>query len=818
MIGTLYNKFMDNCIDKNCSFADGIYNNHFSFSHIISGTIDDTANHRIDNVRAFRDATTDVFIKNYFSDEKIRFLFLDYTFHMINSIINVKINDYLIKNDQFPLMGNEKVEVVFKGGNVMNIFFKKSMDSGIFDAYKNVSLTNVKRAFDRMGFRNVSDKIMDIDSNNETYGDFLNQIKKKFKISDVDYSIYINSSNYARFILIHGGVVNLLADALSEISILFEMIFSNSHIPYNEDYTSKVNNYDKYHEKNTFIKELNKAKAILIDERFESYIEHINEISTKKIKHNDPTSFDILSIHDNSLPIDSFDNIYYKSIITVLGEIDRNIDIIKRVLSAGQHSLFNLITYLQYIQTIRYITNFYAIKKNDQQLVLNEKMIKQLISKYLYRKQSNLLEINFYDVEKHKTFISDLVQELSNLKNIKKYEQYFTGLDTTRYVYELKDIKNENIKISKRYAIILSSNNNPTRQTRLLQTSDKMYHYITFNNIIHIRHKTVTHFDLMRIKFNVVVDDGAMYKNGKPSSVSIPSEFIDVSIPSYDDGGLKNHMQYDSYTINYEYDDPKTGSHCISINAYDPHELFHDIMYVVFKQNYNAPWLATKYEKRIIRTIYLGMTLAYDEYINTNNDSQLNIYLELLKISDEMLMYIESNGSIDYPYKTVAKFISKNYPDKTYIIEEFESINKKLLYVPYEYLLVIDERYRNIEPILQTIILFGYLMFKKSDHKFKILNKFRKDYGFVEYDTSDTIHAKTVESEMYNNMKTFLKIILNYGAPLFYLYKNISAIIKQLRMTGGNNMISNRNVVDYPKCSVQKYTQSKHDYISLLST
>ena len=93
---------------------------------------------------------------------------------------------------------------------------------------------------------------------------FFKKLKDNFKISDVDYSVYIDCDDYVRFIAIYNGVVDILANVLNEICNNFDsMIYSRQKI----DITQMAfipDTTDDVDTDNRFKKEYNNLKNLYI--------------------------------------------------------------------------------------------------------------------------------------------------------------------------------------------------------------------------------------------------------------------------------------------------------------------------------------------------------------------------------------------------------------------------------------------------------------------------------------------------------------------------------------------------------------------------
>jgi hypothetical protein len=90
-IPNLLNDSIFNDIDPR-SLIGNISMKAFTFIHELSGTKNEFIPSATDNVRGFRDITTDVFTNTFLSDDKTRYHFISYTYHMINTYTNKQLS------------------------------------------------------------------------------------------------------------------------------------------------------------------------------------------------------------------------------------------------------------------------------------------------------------------------------------------------------------------------------------------------------------------------------------------------------------------------------------------------------------------------------------------------------------------------------------------------------------------------------------------------------------------------------------------------------------------------------------------------------
>lgn len=338
----------------------------FSFTQNIM--TDENSPLKKNNARIFPDISTDAYTKNILIDEDNRYLFLDYTFHCINSNLQIYINDYLYSNDKTSLFDGEYIYFVFKGGNVMNYFVQVFLDN-FAETFNNVNLSEPNKIY----------KPRYLSGDTATYSEFFSKLKDNFKISDVDYSIYINTESNTRFVTIYSGIIKILAKVMDDISNGFDDIFDDKidvSIRDNEiiNTTDSVNDNDA-----EFDYHFDLIKKLLLD------------------KHND-SEIDPLSLTK------CFD--YYDTLIN-------NIPIVST-------KIFVLIKYVQYLQSLIYFSD--ELKLNEiRDNIQNLQSIVEIINK---NKFINIANSDFYNKIKVNKMLETIVQQLKenvgkkNIKNL----------------------------------------------------------------------------------------------------------------------------------------------------------------------------------------------------------------------------------------------------------------------------------------------------------------------------------------------------------------------------------------------------------------
>lgn len=751
-------------------FLRQVIENDFSFTHELCGTKDESSKFVTDHVRFFRDMTTEAFVNIFLSDKQTRFRFIDYTYHTINSALQTKINEYLCANHQVPLNGDEGLYFVFKGGNVMNFFVEAMVDGGIEQLFDTVRLDSVDW-LEEYGIDNIDlTKTDDAGNPIVTFKQLITFIKTKFKISDIDYSIVISGANYARYTLIYGGVVKILADALRNVANIFNMMFETRPDDGKIEITKDV--------PHTAIKEID-----------ENYRELKNMLSHPYIAQYIESVLKEKPYEEKSVPI-SAQIIEYVHLLITLDPLDK-------VTVEDQINLESIITIIQYLQTIGYLKHLGLFKPMVREKFSATLAIMQnMLNDKLRLKQLAVQETNFYSPVKIEGFITDLANRLNkefdkSAGSIKKYEMYFTGLEMIEDSYEMtKRVEAINVDISDRRDMIVCSSNNTLMQIKNKECEDSGRHYVTFNNIIYIRQPVSVCFDLMRIKFNTTCNE-VFTKNKVAQRLSIPSEFIDVSIPRYQDTSLGMFLKHDK-VYDMRYTDETTD---VSLVSYDLEEICSDLQYVLFEQNYYCPWLDRKYEKRLFRLMFMLACCAHDEDLEhdsapdndvMDHDQQVEYIdeysgklLRVVQFIDKILTYATSDDKTidEFPIDDAKDFLVFD-PSLT-PLHEIKNIIPKSAHLHIYQLICIKPEYQFYEMIIKSAIIFSLMNKTTVDIAFTFINKNRTHYNYIPHQDSD---KNTVVKEYIKLYIAMLKVIVDIGIKSYHIFRTLRVITRYAKL------------------------------------
>jgi hypothetical protein len=673
----------------------------FSFSQNIM--TDENSSLKKNNARIFPDISTDAYTKNILIDEDNRYLFLDYTFHCINSNLQIYINDYLYNNDKIGLFDGECIYFVFKGGNVMNHFIQVFLDN-IVEAFNNVSLSEPNKIY----------KPRYLSGDASTYSDFFSKLKDNFKISDVDYSIYINTASNTRFVTIYSGIVKILAKVMDDISNGFDDIFDGEvNMSIRDD--EIINTTDSVNDN---------------DAEFDNHFDLIKKLLADKHSDNEIDPLSLTKCFD-----------YYDTLIN-------NIPIVST-------KIFVLIKYVQYLQSLIYFSD--EIKTNEiRDNIKNLQSIVEIINK---NKFVNIAKSDFYNKSKVNKMLESVVSQLKENVGKKKYKGSVNKIK--EYVL-VREPTIENIKITKKSDTIIICENNPNDQYYYYDTSNKRYHYTSFNATINVENKfTRVHFDLMRIKFNLSTTDNLfIVNNNKQTDYQIPSEFIDVSIPYYDDPSRKLFFDHISDGVTKIKLDSSSIGRDILINSYGLNDLYEDLEKIIFAQFNYIPWADSKYNKRLIRMIYMGIVSTY-----YHSPEKLPIFLDLLRFTEDSLDYVNGVTSIETFAQNCKKFILSTSDENQEIVYILNSIkiNYPSIY-KIDDLIQVKDKYKIIKSTIKFIILYTITSKYSLVEQRKFISRMRSDASLVQHDSDAMI------TDSYDQYKKFAQILIDYGYQIYFVY------------------------------------------------
>lgn len=366
----------------------------------------------------------------------------------------------------------------------------------------------------------------------------------------------------------------------------------------------------------------------------------------------------------------------------------------------------------------------------------------------------------------------NIIQKIKLIRENPNTNLIFNNLESRQKINEDNEIdiikKSDNISYSTNDINLYNTSNYSDKQ---------YYHYITYNNTVHNEHPMyVRKFDLFRIKFNISIIKPIIEIDGKiKEKFNIPSEFVDVSIPSFSDINRKNFyneiqeeginiLNYSQSSTNYFW------------NTYSIHQLFDDLVNILFGPTI-IPWYDAKYDKRIIRLL-----LLFSFYkIEKTNCNWICFLTDILKLTNKLYIYTQSKDipiNDEFFLTSIKPFILgpksinvyDNEKSKTILNYTLDNIYYKLNNLGYNHIIKIDEYYKDFELIIRFLIFYSYSMKKYCFTD--VFNNIRQLAGLLPYEPGKTRIFNDVEYNIidYNNLKfiELLKVISNTICVLLF--------------------------------------------------
>ena len=711
--------------------------------------------------RLFRDTATDAFTGTILQDNVKRYSFLDYTYHKINSDIQLFINRKLIELDIEPLYNNEVVHFIYKGGNVMKEYgdniFSNLMKKNKYRSEQNIDyiIHNIPKSDDVI-IEYLRNNINF--TNNEKIKDHIIAIKSKLTTSDIDYSVIIAAETSTRFLAIHKIILDILAKSLYEISLLFDDLLIRKTIVFNDDIKNEI-----YKEDTSITDELIssknkllKIKSMMHDAIYTDKTHLENEIYYLKDKYGDEN----FSVRNNILTILNIYHIF-ETIIYILRE--------KNKLKPNDK-------YNKYI-------NFFVSKtitlKNKVDMMINYK--KYIVTTTDFYNEDNINEIK-----------RKFVESMNKIDHDKQYyETFFEGRGYLIYNYKRSGTKAnaDEIEIKKKNNSIITSVNCSHDIYKQGRYGNKLNHYITFNSIINvIQGQVVINFDLIRSKLNIIINNFLRVQEGKcnmyeyanekctfkPSDMptKIPSEFIDISIPRY------NAMESDYKRVINHYTIANFGNNTqnVSLYTYTLMELYEDLINVIFVKNYYCPWNDQKYSKRLIRAIFFHASHSY------LNDKNLDSILLIGLLAQNVLQTIKQNN--DEQYNKLDEYLKLFFVGNNWDIfmENFEL--EEMDQRPFLEIMI-KKKYRMMYIIILDIVLFYNISKKNNIEYIRVLNLFRSFYGYIKIDQD----IDTFVNSYKKYFEEMLSTIVSMAFTMYYLFNDEAY---EDIISGGDNIYTNK--------------------------
>lgn len=712
--------------------------------------------------RYFKDKTTDIFTKFFLADDKLRWMFVDYVFNSFNSIITLKINKLLLEKYETYLYPEEKIYLVFKGGNVMNFYY--SLLKNQIDKYKIINCD-----------LEISNGLLLKDINK-----YLKELENNFQISDVDFSLYIECKDYVKNEKISNCCKIIILDVMKDIINNFDDYFNsiNGHV---EPELSEVIIEKTDDELNEYFDDIIFLIDKLTKEQFDTSIhlgEGINDtIELIKSIHQLTKLYDLCERKALEFGFDINDKLVL--IADLINDIlTKKFNNIKANKFYTSNKIENFISALKTLyQNEKFCVKFkdqYENQKHNISIFVYEGLkdvninIEPRKSAIVYTRQNlkRPLKILSSDFKKihyityNGTILKDRFSGISNfdlfrvkfnvqVDNINEYSISFLPDTNAQQNYDLLvnilQIKQDEVnKINKDLV------------SRGL-TGDKQI----FNSFSELRDL----FDLHNIGLNIIDKKHTL----------IPSEFIDISIPNYTDKtaihfieSIQDELSYLQTTID---------NNLYFTNCYSQIQIYDDLCVVLFQQNTFFPWDDKKYEKRIKRLITM---LIISNLEDIDGVYKIKSYMrrkikELINTC--IIIYNDVISGTDYEINSLD--ISKYLNLDNITIPITEDIAKYILqtmdidheYIDFRYIFKISNKYSEIKYLLNFIFVYYKLFSKVSDANNLNIIKFMNVYKEKQlWENFDITNANEILEELKENFVSLLKSIIYTGRLLLIIF------------------------------------------------
>jgi len=642
--------------------------------------------------RRVRDLATDSVVNSLFSydyrnpiynqkNSTNRNLFLLFVFDYFNLHIVSDFENYLISNN-CDLINNdlEYIKFLFKGGNM---FF-----------YKIIELIEVNNIYN--GLNNNQQNIMkDFFSDNFSVSDFDFTVI----IKCITHEKYIKTKYYLTKFLI-----NKLEDITLFFNSYLHNCLSNINPYFNNnDNTLSYNgtpiaindpiliNHDLIPRLHTYNDDLiiNNDRVLikleLINNMFNSiYNNNLFDKLLSAIKNNNELNYNIDAIlvgHLNNNLLNYYSNIIslfeQTKIIIEIRDIIIHIRLINDLLSNDFNGLnpvnnkYYNANIIKVISKLEYINNKYS-NRFFIYPPININIFKNAQNTYFNTLKNNFRDINFYCPESFGKIIDNLMNSINrniiqaevqvppqNLIYVKDIKQQFLFKNKNDYNddtnYEIVKLTMNNNERIANQDIVINTKDNILFYTdnfnKMLYTNNDIpnnYHYISYNSSINsTNYYQNINFDLLRTKLNLELKHAYIKKylpdipqNWRPTNIKIPSEFIDISIPEYNETGY-NHIistrMFDNFQVWYfKIPVQRFINNTFEIESFTISYYIHDLLNVLFVQNTMVPLLDAKYFKRLRRLFFL--------FVIDNHRVNFPFLIILCRIANNMLDYLDPNN------------------------------------------------------------------------------------------------------------------------------------------------------------------------------
>jgi hypothetical protein len=303
----------------------------------------------------------------------------------------------------------------------------------------------------------------------------------------------------------------------------------------------------------------------------------------------------------------------------------------------------------------------------------------------------------------------------------------------------------------------------------------------------------------------------------------IPAEFIDISIPRFNDTGANHFMNEE---LEHQQGIPDIlrmvsgdNRYKYELYAYGPSHMAHDIIYIIFFQRTFEPWQDPKYAKRIIRAILFIVLTKYRFALQNKDDKIFKKFLQFINYCIAVRNHFDT-PNINNVHVECAKLMRKYSPmthdDTVSMVRDFTD-NLDYRYPKTIYLYVnkiidalISDDYNELKTIIVSY-LFWASIYHKSDYEFKeYINLMKKNFAWVQITTNDPNELANIIRGIKSDASKLIDTLINIALKLYFVYnmlyieyRNDSSHIASISMTGGSDIYR------------QKYMKYKSKYLLL---
>jgi hypothetical protein len=699
--------------DKYNNNSQAEYHTFFKSKTDVKNNINNYNDEDTHKLRELRDVSTDAFLSHMNIDNKdpktifnfTKFLYEYVIIEVISKINNniyINVSEHIAKKDK---NNNNKSEEFTERTDIPHNDEKNDGNNDEKIIIKNYAEYYYNENIESIQVFLKGGTLMKFMSNVITNMISDDDITTKFKFSDIDLSIYINSYNSLKFNYLYFIVCQELLKCLKEMSyVLYYFYYDRDNREQKKQHIKRI--IDSIH-----VEEISKDNAKQTDDLmiplftinkviFELKTHNVSDVSTQVY-----LLYDYHVIKDNKLTVLTMNLMYQTSLIntlTLAKKMVSNLDSssitkINELLCVYGNSLFKRkLTNILLLMDITFDKNGLLTTISTEINKIKNDTTRNKNNELYFIKEENKKKIVF-----NKDFVNNNDDNENNYNtddNFKYMEKNDIFMDITNSLFYNKDIYecnsvNKNIIINK---INYEHDCNKDASINIINYMDKMNNYenifyVSSNSTIYndnLKPGFINDFDLYRIKMNIqgidILKDSG---NNQPINNLIPSEILDVSIPKYTDS-IRTHHDKESITINdFEdfsvikrkcttiYDDINT-----NIIILNTQNLYIDLMHVLFSQGCEkllTPWKDVKYNKRLFRlSFFIFMDLMFRNIVYEH----FNIIVLLI---EQINTYIQTNDALH------------NKESYVKILGIFNTISNK----------TVDDTYFNFENIMNNMTL-----------------------------------------------------------------------------------------------------------------